>query len=80
MFKVTLFQADDRVVTQQQETLLEFCNIARSRTEIADFLQIKSQSYAIKTYVQPLIDSGHIRLLYPQTPSSSKQRYQTTKL
>ena len=80
MFKVTLFQADDRVVTQQQETLLDFCKIARSRTEIADFLQIKSQSYAIKTYVQPLIDSGHIRLLYPQTPSSSKQRYQTTKL
>lgn len=77
MFKVTLFQSDSRVVTQRQEALLEFCRTARSRAEVAAFLGIKSQSYAIKTYVQPLIDSGHIRLLYPQTPSTSRQKYQT---
>ncbi|MBP3273033.1 MAG: putative DNA binding domain-containing protein, partial [Ruminococcus sp.] len=42
--------------------LLEYCKTPRSRKEIADFLGLSSVTYAIKTYVQPLIDSGKIGL------------------
>ncbi|MBR1831826.1 MAG: hypothetical protein IJ784_05260 [Ruminiclostridium sp.] len=54
--------------------LLEYCKTPRSRKEIADFLVLSSVTYAIKTYVQPLIDSGKIGLTEKKA-SSQKQRY-----
>ena len=54
--------------------LLEYCKTPRSRKEIADFLGLSSVTYAIKTYVQPLIDSGKIGLTEKKV-SSQKQRY-----
>lgn len=54
--------------------LLEYCKTPRSRKEIADFLGLSSVTYAIKTYVQPLIDSGKIGLTEKKA-SSQKQRY-----
>lgn len=56
--------------------LLEYCKTPRSRKEIADFLGLSSVTYAIKTYVQPLIDSGKIGLTEKKA-SSQKQRYFT---
>lgn len=55
--------------------LLEFCATPRSRQEISEFLGIKSVSYAIRTYVEPLISSGKIRMTIPDAPKSHKQRY-----
>ena len=43
--------------------------------KIADFLDISTVSYAIKTRVQPLIDAGLIKLTIPAAPQSSKQKY-----
>lgn len=57
------------------EKLVRFCKKPRSRTEIAEFLEIKSASYAITTYVKPLIDKGLIKLTKPNTPSSPSQKY-----
>lgn len=57
--------------------LLEYCKTPRSRKEIADFLGLSSVTYAIKTYVQPLIDSGKIGLTEKKA-SSQKQRYHST--
>ena len=56
--------------------LLEYCKTPRSRKEIAGFLGLSSVTYAIKTYVQPLIDSGKIGLTEKKA-SSQKQRYFT---
>lgn len=56
--------------------LLEYCKTPRSRKEIADHLGLASVTYAIKTYVQPLIDSGKIGLTEKKA-SSQKQRYFT---
>lgn len=39
------------------------------------FLMLSSVTYAINTYVQPLIDSGKIKLSIPDVPSSPKQKY-----
>ena len=58
-----------------QERLLDFCTTPRSRQEIADFLGIKSISYAITRHITPLVRCGALHLRYPDRPKSSKQRY-----
>lgn len=60
---------------EADNALVEFCKTPRSRQEICEFLRIKTPAYAIKQYVQPLIESGKIKLLFPDVPRSHKQRY-----
>lgn len=55
--------------------ILDFCQVARTRKELADFLEISSVSYAIKTYILPLVETGQIQLTLPETPRSPKQKY-----
>lgn len=62
-------------VSEADMHLIEFCAEPRTRKEIADFLDISTVSYAIKTRVQPLIDAGLIKLTIPTAPQSSKQKY-----
>ena len=52
--------------------LLYFCKKPRTRKEIADFLQIASQQYAIRRYVEPLVQNGIIQLskrIIPEAPN-----------
>lgn len=58
-------------------SLLEFCRKPRSRQEIADHLGISSVSYAVRTHVMPLVQSGSLEMLYPDSPKSPLQRYRT---
>ena len=51
--------------------------IPRTREEIADHLGMKSVSYAIKTYVQPLIDAGKIDIVASDVPGDLRRRYRT---
>ncbi len=57
------------------ENLLRFCSVPRSRQEIAEYLHIKSVTYAIKAHVLPLVEQGLIALSLPDKPKSPKQRY-----
>lgn len=57
------------------KSLIEFCRSPRSRQEICEFLGVKTAAYAIKQYVQPLIENGSIKLLFPEAPRSPKQKY-----
>lgn len=59
--------------------LLAFCEEPRTRQEIANFLQIKSVPYAIKTHVMPLVEQGKLIQTIPEKPRSPKQRYVTVK-
>lgn len=59
----------------EENNLIEFCRTPRSRKEISEFLKIKSVAYAMKRYVQPLIESGKIKLTIPDTPKSTQQKY-----
>ena len=61
--------------TVPEKNLLAFCQTPRSRQEIADYLGLSSVSYAVNRYIQPMIKAGHIRLLYPDRPRSTKQKY-----
>lgn len=60
------------------ETILEYCNIPRTRKELIDFIG-KSQSYAMSKYIKPLIESNKLRLTIPDKPQSSKQKFITVK-
>ena len=60
------------------DSLLEFCSIPRTRSEIANYLGIATPSYAIKKYIKPLIKDGKIEMTNPERPKSSNQKYFTS--
>jgi ATP-dependent DNA helicase RecG len=67
---------ESQIANAEKNTdLIEFCKMPRTRKEIAEYLGLSSVTYAIKTYVQPLIDTGIINLTLPDAPSSPKQKY-----
>lgn len=61
--------------SKQTRAILDYCATARTRKELAGFLGMKSVSYAIATYITPLVEQGLLELTLPMTPQSPKQRY-----
>ena len=59
------------------EALLAFCKTPRSRKEIADFLKLKTTTYAMQRYVTPLLKSGKLKMTNPEHPGSRTQKYYT---
>lgn len=59
------------------EALLAFCKTPRSRKEIADFLKLKTTTYAMQRYVTPLLKSGKLKMTDPKHPGSRTQKYYT---
>ena len=57
--------------------LLDFCKTPRSRQEIADFLGIRTIYYVTRHYIQPLLDSGKLRMSILEKPKSRYQKYFT---
>lgn len=68
---------DQSSILDDEKNLLVFCKTPRTRKEICDYLGLSSVTYAIQTYVMPLIESGKIRMSNPEKPKSSKQLYYT---
>lgn len=66
---------NNAVSNNDSVNLIDFCKIPRTRNEIAKYLGLNSVTYAIKKYVQPLIDTGIIKLSVPEVPSSPNQKY-----
>ena len=63
----------------EEDRLLAFCTVPRSRQEIADFLGIKTIYYVSRHYIQPLLESGRLAMTIPERPKSRNQRYQTVQ-
>ena len=78
-FVVTLYNtpvsADNATSASTADTLLDFCKTPRSRKEIADFLKLKTTSYAMQRYVMPLLESGQLKMTNPEHPGSRTQKY-----
>ncbi|MCQ2516248.1 MAG: putative DNA binding domain-containing protein [Saccharofermentans sp.] len=77
-FTVILYndtEPTDNITVGEYFSVIDFCRTPRTRKEIADFFDIKDVSYAIRTRIQPLIEEGVIKLMYPDKPKSSKQKY-----
>lgn len=78
-FVVTLYNtpvsADTATPASAADALLHFCKTPRSRKEIADFLKLKTASYAMQRYVTPLLESGQLKMTNPEHPGSRVQKY-----
>ena len=62
------------IVPTEENNLIHFCKTPRSREEISNFLG-KTQYYAMKIFVGPLVNAGKLKMTIPERPKSSKQRY-----
>jgi ATP-dependent DNA helicase RecG len=58
-----------------EEAILEFCEIPRSRRELARRFPQLTQIYLMTAYVNPLVSQGRLRLSLPETPKSKRQRF-----
>ena len=82
-FTVIFYKGNNKEVKDQssilddEKNLLLFCKTPRTRKEICDYLGLSSVTYAIQTYIMPLVESGKIKMSNPEKPKSSKQLYYT---
>ena len=78
-FSVTFYKADNISKTEPEleevSNLLVFCKTPRTRKEICEYLGLTSVTYAIQTYVMPLVESGKMKMTNPEKPKSSKQLF-----
>lgn len=78
-FCVTFYKSVNNNSIEPEEegvnNLLVFCKTPRTRKEICEYLGLASVTYAVQTYVMPLVESGKIKMTNPEKPKSSKQLY-----
>lgn len=55
--------------------ILDFCKEPKTRTEIQEFLDIKSRSYFSQKVLSPMIKGGLLKLTIPDKPRSPNQKY-----
>ncbi|MDR2712490.1 MAG: putative DNA binding domain-containing protein [Clostridiales bacterium] len=56
------------------DDLVSFCQTPRTREEISKFLD-KTQYYALKSFVDPLLAEGKLKMTIPDKPKSRNQKY-----
>lgn len=87
-FAVTLYNTRTTADIALQETtahyrdekgLIDFCRVPRSRKEIVEHIAVSSGQYALRRYLEPLIQAKVILMTEPDKPRSSKQKYYTAE-
>lgn len=82
-FAVTLYNAPVAALEWRPDEiddpkdLLSFCRIPRTRAEIEAYLAIPSKQYALRRYLNPLVEAGLIRPENLDHPRSKHQKYRT---
>ena len=71
-----IMRNDYILVPNTTQGILQFCSTPRSREELTQFTG-KSRNYTMKYIIQPLVESGQLRLTLPEKPKSPLQRYVT---
>ena len=79
-FIVKLYKYGENTVASEIEEiedngLILYCKTPRTRREICDYLGLNSVTYAIQTYVMPLVEKGIIKMSLPDKPKSSNQLF-----
>ena len=74
-FTICFRLSDERETKNNDIDIIGFCKTPRTRQAIAKYLGLSSVTYAMKKYVQPLIDAGIIKTTVPDAPSSPNQKY-----
>ena len=68
---------DDSAGRRAKQNLLDFCLVPRSKSEIAEFLGVKTLFHVMGKYVRPLLESGEMAMTMPEKPQSKNQKYYT---
>ena len=79
-FVVTLYNKkvlvnDKHIQIDNNKDIIAFCKIPKTRKEISEFLGLKTVSFVVKEYIQPLVDVGKLKLTNPDKPRSKNQKY-----
>lgn len=70
-------QENARVAFEDQ--ILHFCEVPRSKKEIAEYMGYKdAKSFGIR-YLAPMLKSGRLEMTIPDKPKSRNQKYIKTK-
>lgn len=77
-FIVTLYNREieqKKIWLTLEDKIVEFCKEPKSRKEIAEFLEIKTTTYAYSKYILPLLEEGRLGMTIPDIPASRNQKY-----
>ena len=66
---------EENKLSDKEEELLRFLSVPRTRQEICEHLGIGTVTYAMQTYINPMIEKGLVKLTIPEKPKSQKQRF-----
>ena len=64
---------------EKSEKIIEFCRSPKSTSEIMGFLGLKHREHFRATILQPLLKQGILKPTIPEKPTSSRQKYYSTK-
>lgn len=73
-FKVLMKNGFFSEIETLPNSLEEFCTVPRSREDLVSFVG-KSRNYVMSKIVNPLVESGTLKLTIPNKPKSPNQRY-----
>ncbi len=73
-FKVILKNGFYKKEVLTENDVIGFCSTPKSRGELIAFTG-KSRTYAMQKIIAPLVESGKLKMTFPEKPKSSKQRY-----
>lgn len=73
-FKVIMKNGLFTQIVPVSDSLIEFCSTPRTRAEIVAFVG-KSKNYVMSQIVNPLIESGKLKMTMPEKPKSPNQKY-----
>lgn len=73
--QVTLQVTPQVEQSEKAISMLEFCKVPRTRTEIQEFIEISDIEHFRTSILVPLLESGLILMTIPDKPKSSKQKY-----
>ncbi|MDR1158166.1 MAG: putative DNA binding domain-containing protein [Oscillospiraceae bacterium] len=66
-------------IKAEGSSLVDFCQTPRTREEIAVFLG-KTTYYAMRSFVDPLLENGSLKMTIPNKPRSRNQKYYSERL
>jgi ATP-dependent DNA helicase RecG len=75
-FFVTLYNEPvNATKSEAAGDLVAFCKVPRNRTEIAEYLGLKTNYHAMQKYILPLIEKGKLKYTIPDKPKSKNQKF-----
>lgn len=75
VFRNNIIVSDTAPVKEKiGDRILNFCRVPRTRAELTDFTGM-SRYYTMSAIVQPLIESGKLKMTIPGKPKSKDQKY-----